>query len=371
MATGRSAGWRVRPLWWLLLAAPVAIGLSLAGAAPLWVFLASCTAIVPLAALTGEATEALTDRLGPGAGGLLNATFGNAAELIIALLALAGGQHDLVRASITGSIIGNVLLVLGLAILTGGVRHKRQTFNATGAGLGATMLALAWIGLLIPTMFHHLVMTHPHGPLAGDVVHSLSVEIAGVLIGVYLLSLLFTLRTHRHLFAGPERARPMPERGWSPRLAIIVLLLSAAGVAIMSELLVGSVEPAAAALGWNEVFIGVIVVAIIGNAAEHSTAVMAAVKDRMDLALAVAVGSSTQVALFVAPFLVFASLLMPGPALDLHFAPLEATAILVAIVVSAMVSQDGETHWMEGVLLLAIYAILGIAFFHLPTRAPR
>lgn len=359
----------IRPLWWLLLAVPLALALRLADAAPLAVFLMSCIAIVPLAALMGDATERLAERLGPGGGGLLNATFGNAAELIIALLALANGKHALVKASITGSIIGNVLLVLGLSVLAGGLRHKRQVFSRTAASLGATLLALAWIGLLIPTIFYYVVLPAPRAAAQTAILDRLSGEIALVLAVVYLLSLWFTLRTHRHLFAGPEaQVRPAPHA--STLRALLVLLVATAGVALMSELLVASVEPAAAALGLSDVFIGVIVVAIIGNAAEHSTAVMAALKDQMDLAVTIAVGSSIQVALFVAPVLVLASVLMGGPAMDLHFTPMEAVAVLIAIAVSALVAMDGETHWMEGVLLLAVYAILGLAFYHLPVPLP-
>jgi Ca2+:H+ antiporter len=363
---------RFRPLDALLIAVPLAVVLRFSGAGAVWVFVVSCAAVVPLAALMGEATEILAERLGPGAGGLLNATFGNAAELILALMALADGKHDLVKASLTGSIIGNLLLVLGLAILAGGLFHRRQTFNRTAAGLGATLLALACIGLLIPTLFHHLARSRPAPAEASAVLANLSEEIAVVLAGVYLLSLLFTLHTHRHLFAGPECAEPARhDSRWSTGGSFIVLLVATAGVALVSEFLVGAVEPAAEALGMSEAFVGVVIVAVVGNAAEHSTAVLVAMKDQMDLAVTVAVGSSIQVALFVAPVLVFASLLTSGPVMDLHFTPMETAAVLIAIAVTALVCQDGETHWMEGVLLLAVYAILALAFFHLPATGER
>lgn len=365
-------GFRVRPIYWLLLALPVAVVLEVLHAEGLWIFLASATAIIPLAALMGRATESLADHMGPGIGGLLNATFGNAAELIIALLALWNGKYDLVKASITGSIIGNILLVLGLSILAGGFYYKRQTFNRTAAGLGATLLALATIGLLIPTVFYYLVFPNPQQAEPTHTIEFLSEEIAGILAFVYVLSLFFTLRTHQHLFAGPEsEAEARHEAEWSRAVALTVLLVATAGVALMSEFLVGSVEPAAHALGMNDIFVGVIVVAVIGNAAEHSTAVLVAMKDEMDLAVTIAVGSSIQVALFVAPVLVFASLFMGGPVMDLHFTPLEVIAMLIAIAVTALVAQDGETHWMEGVLLLAVYVILALAFYHLPPGAGR
>jgi Ca2+:H+ antiporter len=368
---------RIQPLWWLLPALPAALLLRLAGAPDVWVFLAAALAIVPLAGLMGQATENLAETLGAGLGGLLNATFGNAAELIIALLALARAgaspralkeMHALVHASLTGSIVGNLLLVLGLAILAGGLRHPRQEFNRTAAGMGTTLLALASIGLLLPSLHFYLA---GGGRAGAAVVEVLSEEIAVVLFLVYLLSLVFSLRTHRHLFAGPEEQLPTtgsrhrPE--WGRRTSLVVLLVSTAGVAVMSEHLVGAVEEAAHALGMNSVFVGVIVVAVVGNAAEHATAVMVAVKNKMDLAFHIAVGSSLQIALFVAPVLVFASLLMGNARpLDLRFTPLELAAMLASILVLALVSQDGESHWMEGVMLLAVYALFALAFYHLP-----
>ncbi len=358
------AGIEIEPLYWLLLALPVAIVLRVMGAAGLWVFVCSALAIIPLAGLMGRATESLADSLGAGVGGLLNATFGNAAELILALMALADGKKALVKASLTGSIIGNVLLVLGLAILAGGLFHKKQTFNRTAAGLNATLLALASIALLVPAVFFHIVREQ------AEVLVSLSEEIAVVLAVVYVLSLVFSLVTHRRLFTGADEEEgepPQPE--WGRTTAIVVLLLATAGVAGMSELLVGSVESAAAALGLNDIFIGVVVVAVVGNAAEHSTAVLAAIRNRMDLALNVAVGSSIQVALFVAPVLVGASWLMgQSPALDLHFTLMETVAVAAAVVAVALVAQDGESHWMEGVMLLGVYVILALAFYHLPQQ---
>jgi Ca2+:H+ antiporter len=366
------AGFRVEPLNWLLAVLPLAVVLYLADAGAVWVFVAAAVAIVPLAGLMGRATENLAETLGAGAGGLLNATFGNAAELILALMALLRGpeMYPLVKASLTGSIIGNILLVLGLSILVGGFYHKRQTFNRTAASMGATLLTLACIGLLVPTLYFYVFHSAPQlTPKERATIVSLSEEIAVILAVLYVLSLIFSLRTHQHLFAGPEEELPTtgerhrPE--WGRRTSVLVLLGATAGVAVMSEFLVGSVEQAGARLGFNHVFLGVIVLAIIGNAAEHSTAVMVAVKNKMDLAVTIAVGSSLQVALFVVPVLVFASLLTGHP-LDLHFSPMEIIAIIIAILVLTLVSQDGESHWMEGAMLLGVYVILGLAFYYLP-----
>lgn len=363
------------PLHYLLLAIPVAVVLEMTHANDVLIFLISGLAIIPLAGLMGRATENLAETLGSGIGGLLNATFGNAAELIIALMVLRKGPDffPLVKASITGSIIGNVLLVLGLSIFVGGLRYKRQVFNRTAASMGATLLALACIGLLVPSVYFYILMgAHPDQAGTARMEH-LSEEISVILMGVYILSLIFSLKTHQHLFAGPEEELPTTgahhEPEWSRKTSLLVLLVSTIGVAVMSEFLVGSVEKASDVLG-NQVFVGVIVVAIIGNAAEHSTAVLVAMKNKMDLAVNIAVGSSLQIALFVAPVLVFASLLMGhSPVMDLHFTPMEMLTVVACVGVLALVSQDGESHWMEGVLMLAVYAILALAFFHLPDSA--
>lgn len=381
------------PFTWLLLTVPLAAGLELGHVPGVWVFLVACLAIIPLAGLMGRATENLAETMGSGIGGLLNATFGNAAEMIIALMALwsavgrpAAEQHqllELTKASITGSIIGNVLLVLGLAIVAGGFFYKKQTFNRTAASMGATLLALAAFGLLIPTLYFHILPIMRGGPLGepllpGEVhtVEFLSEEIAGILAVIYLLSLLFSLRTHQHLFAGPEAELPttgefhLPE--WNRRTSLAILVLATAGVAWMSHLLIASVTDAAESLGMTQVFIGVIVVAVVGNAAEHSTAVLVAMKNKMDLAFNIAISSSLQIALFVAPFLIFASMAfgLEHP-LDLHFTIMETVAVLFAVFILALICQDGETHWMEGVMLLGVYVIIALAFYHLPSGVHR
>ena len=337
------------------------------------VFVFAALAIIPLAGLMGSATESLAHRFGAGVGGLLNATFGNAAELIIALAALQKGLYDVVKASLTGSIIGNVLLVLGLSIMLGGLGRERQTFDRAAAAAGSTLLALAAIGLVVPAMFHlagqHAVeIARVTAATEQAAERTLSLEISMVLFAAYLLSLLFSLRTHRHLYAGQDHAGahapvgPVP----SPKRAALTLAVATALVAWMSELLVGTVHEAASTVGVSEVFIGVVVVAVIGNAAEHSTAVLMAMKDKMDLGLNIAIGSSIQIALFVAPILVFISYAMPHGPMDLRFTSFEVLAVAISVGVVNLVAQDGESNWLEGALLLAVYLILGIAFFFLP-----
>jgi Ca2+:H+ antiporter len=352
----------------LLIFVPIAIVLEwVVHARPEWIFVTSCLAIIPLAGLMGKATEHLAERVGEGIGGLLNATFGNAAELIIAIMALRAGLYDVVKASLTGSIIGNILLVFGLSALVGGARYSIQTFNKTAANLGTTMLTLAAIGLVVPAIFHFLVEGHPAKVSEQD----LSLEIAIILMITYVLSLIFTLKTHKHLYAGghgddDEVDEAMGTQGWSTRRSLLVLLVATVFVALMSEFLVGAVEATAKSFGMTEVFVGVILVAIIGNAAEHSTAVLMSIKNKMDIAINIAVGSSIQIALFVAPVMVFLSYWIGPQPMDLIFTNFEVLAITLSVAIMALISQDGESNWMEGVQLLAVYAILGIAFYFLP-----
>ncbi|HEV8631427.1 MAG TPA: calcium/proton exchanger [Thermoanaerobaculia bacterium] len=358
----------MRPsLSWLLAFVPVTAALHfLAPHAHLWVFGAACAAIIPLAGWMGRATEHLAEHTGEGLGGLLNATFGNAAELIIAFAALQHGLTAVVKASLTGSILGNLLLVLGAAFLGGGLRKEIQTFNATAARMQATMLMLAAVALVLPAGFHHL-----GGAVSPAREDRLSVWIAVVLLACYALGLLFTLRTHRPLFSGTAGETEAVAHGevWSLRKAIVVLALATAAVAWMSEILVASVEQAARAMGMTELFVGVVVVAIIGNAAEHSTAVLMARRDRMDLAVSIAIGSSIQIALFVAPVLVLASHFFGPAPMDFVFTPAEVMAVLVAVFASAQVASDGESHWLEGAQLLAVYVLLGLLFYFLPASA--
>jgi Ca2+:H+ antiporter len=348
----------------LLLAVPITLVLRAIGVRPIFLFVASALAIVPLAGLLGEATEQLAERLGPGIGGLLNATFGNAAELIIALFALFKGFDDVVKASLAGSILGNVLLVLGASLLAGGLKHSTQTFNRTAAGVGATMLVLAALGLLVPAIFHELPEV-----TARDIAleHELSIGVSIILILTYLGHLVFSLVTHKRLYNPGDCDFDEPGEHWSSRRAAIVLISATALIALMSEILVGAVEHASHVLGMNSVFIGVVIVAIVGNAAEHSTAVLVALKNQMDLAVGIAVGSALQIALFVAPVLVFASYLRAEP-MDLRFTSLEVLAVLAGVLIARMVAEDGESNWLEGLMLLMVYAILALAFFFLPER---
>lgn len=330
------------------------------------IFLCACLAILPLAGWLGKATENLAHHTGDAVGGLLNATFGNAAELIIALAALRNGLHDVVKASLTGSIIGNVLLVAGLSMLMGGVKYKTQTFNRMAAQNQATMLLLAAVSLILPAAFHYLA-----GPAAARVEDGLSTEISIILLVVYFLSLLFTLVTHKALFGSEGgEAHGGEAQPWSVGRAVGVLAAATAMIAWVSEILVGSVEAAAHSFGMTSVFVGVIVVAIIGNAAEHSTAVLVARKNRMDLSLGIAVGSSIQIALFVGPVLVLTSYFIGPRPMNLVFTPAEVLAVTLSVLICAQTSNDGESNWMEGVQLLAVYAILGVVFYFLPELTP-
>ncbi|HKP13019.1 MAG TPA: calcium/proton exchanger [Blastocatellia bacterium] len=350
----------------LLIFIPVAVVLNYTHAAEFWVFIASGLAIVPLAGWMGRATEALAEKLGAGIGGLLNATFGNAAEMIIAFQGLRAGLTEVVKASLTGSILGNILLVLGVSILAGGMKHKNQKFNRTAATMSATLMALSAIGLLVPAVFHWVTAGQPRGDrLQAEA--NISLEISIVLFATYILSLIFSLRTHKDLYLGTghEHHESSPMK---PRTAVLILVGATALVAWMSELLVHSVEPATKTLGFTEVFVGVIAVAIIGNAAEHSTAVLVAMKNQMDLAYNIAVGSSMQIALFVAPVLVFLSFALGRP-MDLIFTTFEVVAVGLSVAIVSLVAVDGESNWMEGVLLLAVYIIFAIAFFFLPAHA--
>jgi Ca2+:H+ antiporter len=345
----------------LLIFVPVTIALEVLRADPLLVFVSAGFAIIPLAGLLGRATEHLTTHVGAGIGALLNASLGNAAELIIALVALREGLHDVVKASLTGSIIGNILLVLGVSMFAGGMKYEQQKFNQTAAGMGASLLLLAAVGLIIPALFHFTAADR------GVVIErNLSLTISFVLFAIYVASLFFTLKTHRHLFAGEaHNASDLGEQPWTRGTSITVLTVVTCLVALMSEMLVGALEPASRQLGLTQLFIGVILVALVGNAAEHSTAVMVALKNKMDLAYGIAVGSSLQIALLVAPLLVFASYFFGAP-LDLIFTPFEVAAVTISVLIVGFVAMDGESNWMEGVMLVGVYLMLAIAFFFLP-----
>jgi Ca2+:H+ antiporter len=366
MARAQKSGWSFTLLDILLLAAPVAIGLRYV---PAWqndvvLFIVAAIAIVPLAGWMGRSTEQLAARSGAGLGGFLNATFGNAAELIIALVALSKGLTGVVKASLAGSIIGNLLLVLGASILVGGIRHPKQTFNQTAARISATSLGLAAIALLIPTIFHRAALSRP-STWSAIAEGRLSLAIALVLLVTYFFSLLFNFVTHRELFAGSGSAHATEEKLWPLWQSLTALAVATALIAWLSEFLVGSIEHARHSMGLTETFVGVIVIAFVGNAAEHSTAVWAAWKNKMDLSLGIASGSSLQMALFVTPVLLLASYAF-GPAMTLEFSLPEVASIAFSIWIVGQISGDGESNWLEGVQLISVYVIVALLFFFLP-----
>jgi Ca2+:H+ antiporter len=340
-------------LSWLLVLVPVSL-LARVLDQDLLVFLTAAGAILPLAGLIGRSTEQLAIRSGPRMGGLLNATFGNVTELIIAVFLILDDELEVVKASLTGSILGNLLLVLGLSFVVGGIRHREQEYNAQAAGVHSTSLVLAVIGLLMPALF--VLTTGTHEFLEREIVSGI---VAAVLIALYACALIFTMVTHEHLFHTPTEDE---EAEWSARKAVGVLLSATALVALESELLVGALEPALKDLGLTKFFVGLILVPIIGNAAEHSSAVMFAYRNKVDVTLEIAIGSSTQVAMFVAPVLVFISLAVGHP-MDFIFTTFEVAAVGLSTLIVALISMDGRSNWLEGAQLLGAYSIMAISFF--------
>ncbi len=353
----------VKPIHYMLLALPAVLIAELAHAGPILLFVLACAGLIPLAGLIGEATEALAHVTGPRIGGLLNATLGNAAELIITIVAINAGLLDLVKASITGSIIGNLLLVMGASLLLGGLKNGTQHFTRSHVGNNATMLVLAVVALAIPSLLNHT--------LEGDLLpvatlEQISLGVAVVMIVLYALGLWFAFRGLKSGGAmahagGAESEAP----AWSVRTSIIMLALATIATVWLSEVLVGEVEAVTTQFGLSEFFIGIILVPIIGNVAEHLVAVQVALKNKMDLSLEIALGSSLQIALFVAPVLVFVALLF-GQQLTLVFNQFELVALIAAVLITALVSSDGETNWLEGAQLVAVYLILGVVFFFVP-----
>ncbi|MHB9132004.1 MAG: calcium/proton exchanger [Armatimonadota bacterium] len=349
---------------WLLIFIPVSIVVEIMHLPELWLFVTSALAIIPLAGLIGQATEEVAERVGPTMGGFLNATFGNATELIIALLALRAGLHEVVKASISGSIIGNILLVLGLSMFAGGLGREKQRFSRTHTGASTTMLFLGVVALVMPAVFDLNVYGTLHPATAPAPIPQLSLLVSVVLMLIYLASLVFSLRTHKPLFQAEDhggRAHlPVP-------LAIGVLLGATVLTAIEAEFLVSSIGTATRVLGMTEFFVGVVVVAVIGNAAEHFSAVVMARRNKMDLAVSICTGSSTQIALFVAPVLVFASFLFGQP-MSLVFNAFEIVGIALSVLALAVVSLDGESNWFEGLQLTAVYVVLAIVFYFVPGK---
>lgn len=345
----------------LLLAIPAAVVLHYLHAPPLVIFAAAALGIIPLAGVMGETTESLSAHTGPTLGGLLNATMGNATELIIAFFALRAGHIEVVKASLSGSIIGNILLVLGLSLLVGGMGRERQRFSRSIVGTNSTMLFIAVVALIMPAVYELSVVGSLRVPAPN--IEQISLWTSGVLIAVYLVSFVFTLKTHKALFTGQDLEHGAA--AMSVKSAVIGLTIATLLIAYLSEMMVEEIEPVTQALGMTELFMGVIVVAIVGNAAEHSTAIFMARRDKMDLAMTIAIGSSTQIALFVAPLLVFLSLLVGTP-MSLVFNGFEIAAVVLSVIIVEMIAADGESTWFEGAQLLAIYVILAIAFYFVP-----
>jgi Ca2+:H+ antiporter len=362
---------------YLLVFIPIAFALRWFEANPVFVFVAAALSIIPLAGLMGRATECLASYLGQTIGGLLNASLGNAPEIIISMLALHKGLVDVVKASITGSVIGNLLLALGLAIFFGGIKHKQQSFNKTGAGMSSALLLVASAALIVPALFHHSTRDMTVGET-----RDMSLAVAAILLVVYILSLVFTLVTHKNLFqeerskefasrdaAAAEAPSAEPESEapeWSKGQAIGILAAVTIVLAVVSETLTDALDPAAEALGLSPIFSGLILLAIVGNAAETMNSIRFAMANKMDLSFGIATGASTQIALLVVPLLVFSSFALGHP-LDLLFSKFEVVAILLAVLVVSKVGSDGECNWFEGIMLVAVYLILAVSFFFLPT----
>lgn len=346
------------PLDLLLLMVPAVLLARFAGLSPTAIFIMSAVALIPLAGLIGRSTEALAVYTGPKLGGLLNATLGNAAELIITIVAIRAGLLDLVKASITGSILGNLLLVLGLAMLVGGLRHGVQTFDKRQAMTNAILMIISMIALLIPSVFSHSI-----GADTDIKVEALSLGVAAMMMLLYVFGLVYSFKHNQPAGVVPQVAVHKPE--WSKRDSLIVLTAATLGVVLMSELLVGEVDHVTATLGLSEFFIGIILIPIVGNVAEHFVAVQTAARNHMELSVEIAVSSSLQIALFVAPVLVFLSLAMGNP-MTLIFNQFELIALACAIIITAMVSADGESNWLEGLSLVVVYVTLGLAFFLMP-----
>ena len=354
-------------IYFLLIFAPIAILLNFVEADHLVLFAVATVALIPLAKLIGESTEHLSSHYGATVGSLLNVTFGNAAEIIIGIVAINAGLLELVKASITGSILGNILLIFGLSIVTAGLKYKEQRFNRENIGLQSSMLFLAIIGLAIPTVLAATVL--PHSNNEGKV-QLLSDLLAFILLIVYILGIVFTFLTHKHLFVPlsqgeqekkDESAQEQHQK-WSRKKSFVLLAASMVGVAAVSEILVGSVEATAKQFGFGELFVGAVIVGIVGNAAEHSSAIMLARKGKIEVSIGIAAGSGTQIALFVVPILVIVGIAIGQP-FTLVFTPFELAAIFLAAIILNLIVHDGKSNWFEGVMLTAVYVIIAIGFF--------
>jgi Ca2+:H+ antiporter len=370
-------------VYFLLIFVPIAIVLEYVHAEQLTLFIVAAISLIPLAKLIGDSTEHLASHYGVTLGSLLNVTFGNAAEIIIAIVAINAGLLELVKASITGAILGNILLIFGLSILVGGFKFKEQFFNKENVGMQASMLFLAVIGLTIPTILVTTVL-NPEDELNQIKIQFLSDVLAFLLLAVYVAGLIFTFFTHKHLFtsrltnqvgdriAVKEKNNYIEEnhqleihKEWSKKKSFFLLGLSMAGVIVISEILVGSIEVVTAKFGFGELFVGAIIIGIVGNAAEHSSAILLARKGKMDLSIGIAAGSGTQIALFVVPILVIAGVLLSRP-FTLIFTGFEITSVLLAAIIMNLIAHDGKSNWFEGVMLISVYIIIAVGFFFIP-----
>lgn len=340
----------------LLIFIPISILCEIIKAPPMWMFIVAALSIIPLAGIMGEATEEISLYTGPRVGGFLNATFGNATELIISFFALKEGLFDVVKASIAGSVIGNILLVLGASMLFGGFKYKIQKFNKEMIEVSSSMLLFAVIGLSIPAIFTHTVKSELLNTARYE---SLSIGVAVLMFLIYILGLYFSFYTHKDLY-GTEHEE-MVEAKWSLKKSVGVLVIATIIIAVESEFLVSSVEPMTKSIGLSEFFVGIILIPIIGNAAEHSTAVIMAMKNKMDVAVEIAIGSSLQIILFVAPVLIFLSLVFKP--MSIIFNEFELISLIVSVFIANKVASDGKSNWIEGAQLIAVYLIIGISFF--------
>ena len=344
-------------LKYLLIFIPISIIAKFMNVSDTWMFILSCLSIIPLASLIGEGTEEISFYTGPKIGGFLNGTFGNATELIISFFALKQGLFDVVKSSIAGAVIGNILLVIGASMLAGGIKYKTQKFNVKVAEVSSTMLLFAVLGLCIPALFTHSV----DPSLLNTRYEGLSLFVAVIMIIIYGLNLFFSFSTHKDIYTDHAEESEAEQAKWSLKKAITILFVATVLIAIESEFLVNGIEGVTQTLGWSEFFVGIILIPVIGNAAEHTTAIVMALKNQMDVALEIAIGSSLQIILFVAPVLIFLSLFFTP--MSIVFNPFELIALFASVLIANRVSHDGESNWLEGVQLLAVYLIIAACFF--------
>lgn len=357
-------------LYLLLIFAPISLFLDQFDSNATLIFIVSILALIPLAKLIGDSTEHLASHYGSTVGSLLNVTFGNAAEIIIGIIAISAGLIDLVKASIIGAILGNIMLIFGLSMIVGGFRHKEQSFNRENAGLQSSMIFLSIIGLAIPTLL--AITTFQPQSVNGEAkIQLLSDSLAIILLGVYMAGIIFTFVTHRYLFTSTEYSNEndntlssLSLKHWSKKKSFLILGLSMLGVVVVSEVLVGSVEETGEKLGFGEMFVGAIIVGIVGNAAEHSSAILLARKGKIDLSIGIAAGSGTQIALFVVPILVFAGIALGQP-FTLEFTIYELVTLFLDAIILNLIAHDGKSNWFEGVMLTAVYIIIALGFYFL------